>query len=145
MKSTQKATPILLGAAVCISVFNVLNTVLMNALLYFTEGENLPLTAMFRFAQSSGLWLFISSLGIMSVASSVGGYTAAAQSTCRPYFNALLAGFLYTGYHLIILVSPMKAGSVGVVTYASWIIIPPLFSIVGASIYKRQQRNRRGG
>ncbi|MDR2188400.1 MAG: hypothetical protein LBE62_10165 [Azonexus sp.] len=145
MKSIQKAIPILLGVAVYISVFNVLNTVVMNGLLYLAKGSNLPYAAMLIYIQSNILWLFKISLGIIIVASILGGYTAAAHSIYRPYFNALMAGFLYVGYQFMLFVSPIQTGDPGAVTYVSWTIIPPFFSIVGANIYKRQQGRKKDG
>jgi hypothetical protein len=132
----KPAVPVLLGAAVCISLANVFGTLLFNAATWIVVGSGASLADAYPLVSSNLFFVFLT-FAVQAAACAMGGFTAASFSSSRPYLNALLASLLLIVWYLVMLLTPIQNMQVSNFMLFIWFVPPLPMSIVGASVWLR--------
>ena len=128
----------LLGGAVCVSLVNIVGTILFNAETYILLGSGIPVAE--AFARVRGDWSTAIGVGASVVAAIFGGYTAAALSRYQPYLSAALSGGVLVLWYVVMLATPLQIGPYDRWSYVSWFVIPIPGALFGARLRKHLTR-----
>lgn len=129
-QNSSRIVAVLLGGAVCISLTNVIGTVLFNAMTYVALGSGVPIANAVSRAHSS--WSIAITYAAVVVAGVLGGYTAAALNVSRPYLNAALSGSVLILWYVAMLATPVQIRAFDGWSYVSWFVVPIPAAILGA-------------